>query len=246
MSLQNELKQRAAIQAVDLIESGMVLGLGTGSTAKFAVERIAERIQAGDLQNIIGIPSSDRTEKLARRLNIPLTDLETHPEIDLTIDGADEVDPDLNLIKGGGGALLREKIIAQASRINIIIVDESKLSPLLGTTWALPIEVVPFACKTEQLYLESIGGSVNLRVDENESAFLTNQQNFILDTHFGQISDPDGLVSRLNNRAGIVEHGLFLGLATDVIVAGRKDTRHLRRNNQSPTTNRGIDLEEDS
>jgi len=230
LSLQNELKQRAAIQAVDLIESGMVLGLGTGSTAKFAVERIAERIQTGDLQNIIGIPSSDRTEKLARRLNIPLTDLETHPEIDLTIDGADEVDPDLNLIKGGGGALLREKIIAQASRIIIIIVDESKLSPLLGTTWALPIEVVPFACKTEQLYLESIGGSVTLRVDENNAPFLTNQQNFIIDTHFGQISDPDGLVSRLNDRAGIVEHGLFLGLATDVIVACREDIRHLRRN----------------
>lgn len=229
LDIQDELKKKAAIQAVDLIESGMVVGLGTGSTAKFAVERIAERIQAGNLQSIIGIPSSDRTEKLAHQLNIPLTDLETHPEIDLTIDGADEVDPDLNLIKGGGGALLREKIIAQASRINIIIVDESKLSPLLGTTWALPIEVVPFACKTEQLYLESIGGSVTLRVDESESAFLTNQQNFILDTHFGQIADPNGLVSRLNDRAGIVEHGLFLGLATDVIVAGRKDIRHLRR-----------------
>lgn len=229
LDIQDELKKKAAIQAVDLIESGMVVGLGTGSTAKFAVERIAERIQAGNLQSIIGIPSSDRTEKLAHQLNIPLTDLETHPEIDLTIDGADEVDPDLNLIKGGGGALLREKIIAQASRINIIIVDEGKLSPLLGTTWALPIEVVPFACKTEQLYLESIGGSVTLRVDESESAFLTNQQNFILDTHFGQIADPNGLVSRLNDRAGIVEHGLFLGLATDVIVAGRKDIRHLRR-----------------
>ncbi len=230
MSLQNELKQRAAIQAVDLIESGMVLGLGTGSTAKFAVERMAERIQAGNLQNIIGIPSSDRTEKLARRLNIPLTDLETHPEIDLTIDGADEVDPDLNLIKGGGGALLREKIIAQASRINIIIVDESKLSPQLGTKWALPIEVIPFARKTELIFLGSIGGSVTLRVDENNAPFLTDQQNFILDSHFGRISDPDGLVSRLNDRAGIVEHGLFLGLATDVIVAGRENIRHLRRN----------------
>jgi len=231
LGFQDELKKKAAIQAVDLIESGMVLGLGTGSTAKFAVERIAERIQAGDLQNIIGIPSSDRTEKLARRLNIPLTDLETHPEIDLTIDGADEVDPDLNLIKGGGGALLREKIIAQASRINIIIVDESKLSPQLGTKWALPIEVVPFARKTEQLFLGSIGGLVTLRLDENNAPFLTNQQNFILDSHFGRISDPDGLVSRLNDRAGIVEHGLFLGLATDVIVAGREDIRHLRRNN---------------
>ena len=230
MTSQDELKKMAAIQAADLIDSGMVVGLGTGSTAKFAIERIGERMQAADLQNIIGIPSSDRTEKLAHQLNIPLTDLETHPEIDLTIDGADEVDPDLNLIKGGGGALLREKIIAQASRINIIIVDESKLSPLLGTTWALPIEVVPFARKTEQIYLESIGGSVTLRGDENNSAFLTNQQNFILDTHFGQISDPGDLVSRLNTRAGIVEHGLFLGLATDVIVAGQEDIRHLKRN----------------
>ncbi len=137
MEIQDELKKKAAIQAADLIDSGMVLGLGTGSTANFAIERIAERIQAADLQNIIGIPSSDRTEKLARRLNIPLTDLETHPEIDLTIDGADEVDPDLNLIKGGGGALLREKIIAQASRRNIVIVDESKLSPQLGTQMGL-------------------------------------------------------------------------------------------------------------
>lgn len=230
MNIQDELKKKAAIYAVDFIESDMVIGLGTGSTAYFAIMRIGERIQNGDLQNIVGIPSSERTEKLAHGLNIPLTDLDAHPEIDLTIDGADEVDPDLNLIKGGGGALLREKIIAQASRRNIIIVDESKLSPLLGTTWAVPIEVVPFARKTEQIYLESIGGSVTLRVDENNSAFLTNQQNFILDTHFGQISDPGDLVSRLNTRAGIVEHGLFLGLATDVIVAGKEDIRHLKRN----------------
>ena len=233
MTSQDELKKKAAIYAVDFIESDMVIGLGTGSTAYFAIMRIGERIQNGDLQNIVGIPSSERTEKLAHGLNIPLTDLDAHPEIDLTIDGADEVDPDLNVIKGGGGALLREKIIAQASRRNIIIVDESKLSPLLGTTWALPIEVVPFARKPEQIYLESIGGSVTLRVDENNSAFLTNQQNFILDAHFGQISDPGDLVSRLNTRAGIVEHGLFLGLATDVIVAGKEDIRHLKRNKGS-------------
>jgi ribose 5-phosphate isomerase A len=185
------------------------------------------------LRNILGIASSERTETLARRLNIPLTDLDAHPEIDLTIDGADEVDPDLNVIKGGGGALLHEKIIAQASRRNIIIVDESKRSPLLGTIWALPIEVVPFARRTEQIYLESIGGSVTLRVDENNSAFLTHQQNLILDAHFGQIADPGALASRLNTRAGIIEHGLFLGLATDVIVAAREDIRHLRRNEES-------------
>ena len=158
-----------------------------------------------------------------------MTNLEAHPSIDLTIDGADEVDPDLNVIKGGGGALLIEKIVAQASRRNIIIVDESKLSPQLGTKWALPIEVVSFAHKTEQIFLESIGGSVSLRVDDSKAPYLTNQNNYILDTNFGPISDPGGLVARLNERAGIIEHGLFLGLASDVIVAAAKDIRHLKR-----------------
>ena len=231
MNIQDELKKRAAIRAVDFIESEMVLGLGTGSTANFAIERIGEKIQSGDLQNIVGIPSSERTAILARKLKIPLTDLEANPSIDLTIDGADEVDPDLNVIKGGGGALLIEKIVAQASRRNIIIVDESKLSPQLGTKWALPIEVVPFAHKTEQIFLESIGGSVALRVDDSKAPYLTNQNNYILDTNFGPISDTGALVSRLNGRAGIVEHGLFWGLATDVIVAAAKDIRHLKRDN---------------
>jgi ribose 5-phosphate isomerase A len=233
LGIQDELKKMAANHAVELIESDMVIGLGTGSTAYFAIKRIAEKVQTGELRNILGIPSSVRTETLARGLNIPLTDLDAHPVIDLTIDGADEVEPELNVIKGGGGALLREKIIAQASRRNIIIVDESKWSPLLGTTWAVPIEVVPFARRTEQIYLESIGGSVTLRVDENNSTFLTNQQNFILDTHFGQISDPGGLACSLNTRAGIIEHGLFLGLATDVIVAAGRDIRHLKRNEEN-------------
>jgi len=214
---------------VDFIESEMVIGLGTGSTANFAIERIGEKIQSGDLQNIVGIPSSERTALLARKLDIPLTNLEANPSIDLTIDGADEVDPELNVIKGGGGALLIEKIVAQASRRNIIIVDESKLSPQLGTKWALPIEVVPFAHKTEQLFLESISGSVSLRVDDSKAPYLANRNNYILDTDFGPISDPGGLVARLNARAGIIEHGLFLGLASDVIVAAAKDIRHLKR-----------------
>ena len=229
MNQQDQLKEKAARRAVDFIESEMVIGLGTGSTANFAIERIGEKIQSGDLQNIVGIPSSERTALLARKLDIPLTNLEAHPSIDLTIDGADEVDPELNVIKGGGGALLIEKIVAQASRRNIIIVDESKLSPQLGTKWALPIEVVPFAHKTEQLFLESIGGSVSLRVDDSKAPYLTNQNNYILDTNFGPISDPGGLVARLNERAGIIEHGLFLGLASDVIVAAAKDIRHLKR-----------------
>lgn len=229
MSLQEDLKRKAAVRAVDFIESGMVIGLGTGSTAYYAIKQIGENIQSGKLQNVVGVSSSERSEILARELKIPLTDLATHPTIDLTIDGADEVDPDLNLIKGGGGALLREKIIAQASRRNIIIVDESKLSPKLGTRWALPIEVVPFACRTEQIFLESIGGSVTLREGDGTSPYLTNQGNFILDADFGSIADPATLVSRLNERAGIVEHGLFLGLATDVIVAAQEDIRHLKR-----------------
>ena len=230
MNIQDELKKKAAVRAVDFIESKMVIGLGTGSTANFAIERIGEKIQSGELQDIVGIPSSERTEILAGKLNIALADLDTHPAIDLTIDGADEVDPNLNVIKGGGGALLREKIIAQASRRNIIIVDESKLSPQLGTKWALPIEVVPFAHKSEQIFLESIGGTATLRKDENQSPYFTNQNNYILDTNFGPIADPGRLVSRLNERAGIVEHGLFLGLATDVIVAAARDIRHLRCN----------------
>ena len=229
MDTQDQLKQKAAHRAVDFIESGMVLGLGTGSTANFAIERIGEKIQSGDLRNIVGIPSSERTALLARNLDITLTNLEEHPSIDLTIDGADEVDPDLNVIKGGGGALLIEKIVAQASRRNIIIVDESKLSPQLGTKWALPIEVIPFARKTEQLFLESIGGSVSLRVDDSKVPYRTNRNNYILDANFGPISDPDGLVARLNERAGIVEHGLFLQLASDVIVAAAEGIRHLKR-----------------
>ena len=229
LDTQDQLKQKAAHRAVDFIESEMVLGLGTGSTANFAIERIGEKIQSGDLKNIVGIPSSERTALLARDLDIALTSLEEHPSIDLTIDGADEVDPDLNVIKGGGGALLIEKIVAQASRRNIIIVDESKLSPQLGTQWALPIEVIPFARKTEQLFLESIGGSVSLRVDDSKTPYRTNRNNYILDANFGPISDPGGLVARLNERAGIVEHGLFLQLASDVIVAGTEDIRHLKR-----------------
>ena len=225
---QDELKQKAAFRAVEFIESGMVVGLGTGSTTSFAVIRIGEQLKSGDLKNIVGIPTSIRTEKLAGELNIPLCGLGDQPEIDVTIDGADEVDPDLNLIKGGGGALLREKVVAQASRQHIIIVDESKLSPRLGTHWALPVEVIPFAVKTEEDFLLSLGAAVTRRTDEKGQSYRTDQHNFILDANFGEIADPNDLASRLNQRAGIVEHGLFLNLASDVIVAGNA-IRHLQR-----------------
>ena len=229
MTSQDQLKKAAAHKAVEFVSSGMVVGLGTGSTAAFAVDRIAERLEKGELKDIIGIPSSLRTEEQALRLNIPLAGFETHTEIDVTIDGADEVDPDLNLIKGGGGALLREKVLAQATRRNIIIVDESKLVPELGTGWALPIEVIPFAKDSVAHYIESMGAKVKLRCTEDGTEFSTDQNNIILDADFGPMAHPTLIANKLNQRAGIVEHGLFLGLAADVIVAGADGIRHLQR-----------------
>ena len=229
MDKQEKLKQEAAHHAVGFIKSGMVVGLGTGSTAAFAVMRIAERLKSRDLKNIVGIPTSIRTEKLARELEIPLCGLDAQPAIDVTIDGADEVDEDLNLIKGGGGALLREKVVAQASRRNIIVVDESKLSLRLGTRWALPVEVIPFATRAEENFLKSLGAAVTLRLDAQGQPYKTDQHNYILDANFGQMADPNRLAAKLNERAGIVEHGLFLGLAGDVIVAAQDEIRHLKR-----------------
>ncbi len=231
MATLDELKQEAAFRAVEFVKSGMVVGLGSGSTANFAVQRIAARIEAGELENIVGIPSSAKTENLARELAIPLTGFEQQQQIDINIDGADEVDPNLNLIKGGGGALLREKVVAQASRRNIIIVDESKLSLQLGTNWAVPIEVIAFARKVEEKFLKSLGASVTTRGLQDSNYFRTDQNNLILDADFGPIADPEKLAALLGSRAGIVEHGLFLGLAGDVIVAGAEGIRHLKRGN---------------
>ena len=227
MTHQDQLKRAAADKAVEFVESGMVVGLGTGSTAAFAVDLIADRLDRGDLKDIIGIPSSLRTEMQARDRKIPLAGFDTHNEIDVTIDGADEVDPGLNLIKGGGGALLREKVLAQATQRNIIIVDESKLVPKLGTGWALPIEVIPFARGSAARFIESLGASVTLRRTEEGTEFFTDQKNIILDADFGPIADAAFVAARLNERAGIVEHGLFLGLAADVVVAGADGVRHL-------------------
>ena len=229
MAPEQSLKQQAADQVLAYIESGTIVGLGHGSTAILAVRGLAARLARGELTGIQGIPCSRTIEAEARRLGIPLTTLEDHPVIDLTFDGADEVDPDLNLIKGGGGALLREKIVAQASLREIIIVDESKLSPALGTHWAVPVEVVPFGWRTQAAYLESLGAQVHLRTRDDGTPARTDQGNLILDSHFGPIHNPVSLGARLDARTGIVAHGLFLGLATDVIVAGARGIRHLRR-----------------
>lgn len=224
-----ELKRRAAERAVDFVESGMVVGLGHGSTTIYALQRIAQLLREGELRDIVGIPTSSQVERQARRLGIRLTTLNARPVIDLSIDGADEVDDALNLIKGGGGALLREKIVAQATRREIIVVDETKLSPTLGVQWPLPVEVTPFGRRTQERFLQSLEARVTLRRTEDGLAFKTDQGNEILDCDFGAISNPEQLAARLERRAGIVEHGLFLGLASDVIIGTAEGTRHLRR-----------------
>jgi len=221
------LKQKAGSAAVDFVQSGMVVGLGTGSTAIWAVRRLAEMIHSKKLGDIVAVPTSAATEAEARKLKISLTSLEAHPSVDLAIDGADEVDAEMNLIKGGGGALLREKIVADASEREIIVVDGSKLSPRLGTRFALPVEVVPFAWCVEVSALESLGAHVLRR--GGEDPFLTDQRNFILDCDFGPIERPSELARRLDARPGVVAHGLFIDLATDLVVATERGVQHFAK-----------------
>ena len=218
----DELKRRAAEKAVELVQDGMIVGLGHGSTAHFAHVAIARRLQEGSLKNILAVPCSRQVEAEARKLGIPLTTLDEHPVVDVTIDGADEVDPRLNLIKGGGGALLREKVVAQASKQEIIIVDEGKLSPSLGTRWALPVEVVPFGVAPVSAFIRSLGAEPVLRQKDDGQPFVTDQGNYILDCRFGPMENPAEIARALCDRAGIVEHGLFIGLASMVIV-GKAD-----------------------
>ncbi len=220
-------KQQAAEKAVEYVASGMVVGLGGGSTALFAIKRLGHLLQTGQLKDVLGVPCSLRVERDARQSGVPLTTLDEHPVVDLTIDGADEVDPNLNLIKGGGGALLREKIVAQASRREVIVVDESKLSPALGTRWAVPVEVLDFGLQTQVSFLRALGGEATLRLRGDGTPYRTDQGNLILDVSFGPIAEPAALAAKLSERAGIVEHGLFLGLASEVLVAGPGGVRRL-------------------
>ncbi|MGD1992510.1 MAG: ribose-5-phosphate isomerase RpiA, partial [Anaerolineae bacterium] len=195
------LKQQAGERAVEFVRSGMVVGLGHGSTAIFALRRIAALLRTGQLRDILGVPCSTEVEAEARELGIPLTTLDEHPVIDLTIDGADEVDPDLNLIKGGGGALLREKMVAQASRREIIVVDDTKCSPTLGTLWPVPVEVVHFGWQAQLVFLEWLGAQPTLRRNDDGSPFETDQGNLIIDCDFGPIDAPSDIAAHLNERA---------------------------------------------
>jgi ribose 5-phosphate isomerase A len=223
----NEFKRLAAERAVEFVRSGMVVGLGHGTTAAFAVARLGELLRQGRVDRIVGVPCSKQTESDARQAGIPIGTLEEHPVIDVVIDGADEVDPKMNMIKGGGGALLREKVVAEASKRRIYIVDETKLVPALGTLRALPVEVIPFAATPVFLYLELLNIHPALRRAPDGSLFVTDQGNSIIDCNCGPLTRPEDLAASLKSHAGIVEHGLFLDLATDVIVAGPTGIDHL-------------------
>ena len=211
-------KQMAAERGASLVESGMVLGLGSGSTATLAVQAIGRRLREGSLRNVVGVPSSSAIAAVARESGVPLTTLEEHPVLDLDLDGADEVDPNLDLIKGLGGALLWEKVVAMASRRVVIFVDESKLVQRLGTKAPLPVEVIPFGWRTHLAFIESLGGKPELRTNPEGRPFVTDEGNYILHCRFDGISDPAGLDAQLLTRAGVVGTGLFLGIAHQVII----------------------------
>jgi ribose 5-phosphate isomerase A len=205
-------KRAAAARAVEFVRSGMRLGLGTGSTARHFVELLGERVRGG--LRVVGVPTSEATRRDAERWGIPLTTLDEIPSLDLTVDGADEIAPDLSLIKGGGGALLREKIVASASARMVVIADESKCVPVLGK-FPLPIEVVPFGLKATRHAVEH--------------AFVTDGGHWNLDASLGRIVDPKALGDRLAAIAGVVEHGLFVGLAQTAVIAGPSGVRVVER-----------------
>jgi ribose 5-phosphate isomerase A len=219
-------KQAAAEWAADLVRPGMVVGLGTGSTAIFALRRIAARLQGGDLTEVVGVPTSTQVQAAARELRIPLSDLEAHPIIDLTIDGADEVDAHFNLIKGGGGALLREKIVAQASRRDVIVVDATKCSDQLGTRHRLPGGGGRLRLAPRGFAPGGVGADVVLRRAEDRSVFRTDGGNLILDADLGPTEDPETLAATLLSRAGVVEVGLFCGLVNDLVIGTLTGVEH--------------------
>ncbi len=213
-------KRRAAEAAVAYVESGMLLGLGTGSTSAHALHAIARRLSSGELRDVAGVPTSRATRELALSLGIPMRELAKVTSLDLAIDGADEVDPDCQLIKGGGGALLREKAVEQKARRFVVIVDESKLSPKLGTSFALPVEVEPAKWREVRDALFCLGAQAKLRGGDVDP-FRTDNDNFIIDARFGDgIDDPRRLAEALERQDGVRAHGLFIDMASEVVVAG--------------------------
>ena len=224
MSLQDEAKKRAAEWAVALVADGQTVGLGTGSTSRFALEALGQRVREG--LRIYGVATSEATAQQARALGITVLGLNDVSAIDLTIDGADEVDEAFNMIKGGGGALTREKLVALASKRRVFIVDETKLVKRLGERWPLPVEVLPFSWRHARAKIAQLGCDPQLRMS-GERPFETDNENYILDCRFGGISEPRRVEQRLKLIPGVVECGLFIGVA-DVVVIGWPDRVEVR------------------
>lgn len=228
----DELKRQAAAQALEHVREGMKLGLGTGSTAKHFVELLGERVKAG--LKVIGVPTSEATRALAEQCGVALTTLDEIDRLDLTVDGADEVDPALNLIKGGGGALLREKIVAAASDRMIVIADDTKWVPTLGR-FPLPVEVVPFGLAATRRAIAEVfahcglSGEMVIRAGKDGHAFVTDGGHWIIDAHLGKITDAPRLAGLLGGIPGVVEHGLFIGLACTAMLAGSQGIRVVER-----------------
>ncbi len=218
-------KRNAGIKAASYIEDGMVVGLGTGSTTKHAIEALASRINNENIE-VIGIPTSKDTERTASDLGIPLSTLEEYGEIEITIDGADRVDPELNLIKGGGGALLREKFVAKHSKKMIIVVDPSKMVDKLGVHFQLPVEIIPFWHGATIRMVESLSCSANLRM-HNSGIFKTDNGNYIADCMFDGIDNPKELSIQLNAIPTVVENGLFIDMADKVIIGEEDGVREI-------------------
>jgi ribose 5-phosphate isomerase A len=215
-----ELKKLAGEKAVDHIEDGMIIGLGTGSTVEYMLRKLGELVREG--LDIEGIPTSIHTKRIAKEEKIPLITLEEKPVIDVTVDGADEVDSNLNLIKGGGGALVREKIIAFNSKKVIIVIDDSKVVKALGIDFPLPVEVVKFGWTSTKKSLEEFDCNVELRQIMENEPFITDNGNYILDCEFDRINEPEQLEIDINNIPGVVENGLFIGLVDEVIVGAKQ------------------------
>lgn len=215
-----DLKEMAAAEAVRYVEDGMVVGLGSGSTASIAIRLIGDRVKAEEL-DILGVPTSKASDLLGRAVGIRIVELDDHPTVDLTIDGADEVDPELNLIKGLGGALVREKIVAAASVVEIIVSDDSKLVDYLGQKAPLPVEVVKFSFKTTVRRLTALGCRPELRMRDG-APFTTDNGNYIVDCRFQRIEHPAAMESVINNIPGVVDNGLFVDRASKAMI-GTKD-----------------------
>ena len=224
--LRDQEKALAAAASLDFVKDGQIVGLGSGSTAARAIRALGARVRAG--LKIRGIPTSVRSGDLAIELGIPLTTFEEVQEIDVTIDGADEFDPHLNLVKGGGGALLREKIVASASKQMVVVADSSKQVSVLGT-FPLPVEVIGFAQSLIEKEIAALGATATLRRDPQGNVYVTDEGHHILDCRFGRIPDPPALARRLSDMPGIVEHGLFLGMASVVVMAKGTEILELRR-----------------